>query len=75
MSASHQRLCLLARALVKAPYLLMLDEPCKGFDRDQQANFRSLVDQIAAISDMGIVYVTHYEETLPNTVTKRLVLR
>src|SRR5690606_37062880 len=38
--ASAQRLCLLARALVKCPELLILDEPCQGMDRAQQENFR-----------------------------------
>ena len=37
--ASAQRLCLLARALIKNPDLLIFDEPCQGMDEHQQAPF------------------------------------
>jgi molybdate transport system ATP-binding protein len=74
LSTSRQRLCLLARAVVKNPYLLMLDEPCLGFDRSQQQNFKNLIDKMADISDLTIIYVTHHQETLPACITKTLKL-
>ncbi len=75
VSASQQRMCLLARALVKNPYLLMLDEPCLGFDQSQQQTFKNLIDTMAKISDLAIIYVTHYQETLPDCITKTLQLK
>ena len=74
LSTSRQRLCLLARALVKKPALLMLDEPCLGFDRRQQHQFREIIDQIAAMGELGIIYVTHHQETLPTGITHALKL-
>ena len=71
---SRQRQCLLARALVKNPYLLMLDEPCLGFDNDQQQHFRSLIDRVAETGDLGIIYVTHNQETLPACINHTLKL-
>jgi len=73
--ASQQRMCRLARALVKNPYLLMLDEPCLGFDQNQQQIFKNLIDTMAEISDMAIIYVTHYQESLPDCITKTLKLK
>jgi molybdate transport system ATP-binding protein len=74
MSTSHQRLCLLARAIVKNPYLLLLDEPCLGFDQIQQNKFKYLIDTMAKFSDMAIIYVTHHQESLPECITKTLSL-
>ena len=74
LSTTRQRLCLLARALVKNPYLLMLDEPCLGFDSEQQRYFRGLIDRIAATGHLGIIYVTHHRESLPACVNRTLRL-
>lgn len=72
--ASGQRLCLLARALVKCPELLILDEPCQGMDRAQQEYFRSVVDAICEGSGATLIYVTHYQEELPGCITHRMAL-
>jgi molybdate transport system ATP-binding protein len=71
LSASNQRLCLLARALVKNPPLLILDEPCQGLDQQQQNRFKALIDKISELSNITLIYVTHYEDELPACVTKR----
>lgn len=74
MSATRQRLCLLARAMVKNPHLLLLDEPCLGFDSQQQQEFKHLIDTMAGISYLAVIYVTHYRETLPACITQHLRL-
>lgn len=74
VSPLQQRLCLLARALVKAPPLLLLDEPCQGFDAGEQSHFRQLIESICALSNVTLIYVTHYEAELPPCITHRLQL-
>ncbi len=59
LSYGEQRLILLARALIKTPQLLILDEPTQGLD---EANRRALLDFLArlAAEDLAtIVYVSH----------------
>ena len=72
--ASAQRLCLLARALIKNPVLLIFDEPCQGLDAHQQQHFKSIVDIICELSNVTMIYVTHYHHEIPGSVTKVLKL-
>jgi molybdate transport system ATP-binding protein len=72
--AGAQRLCLLARALVKNPTLLILDEPSQGLDTSQQQFFTHLIDDICSISNVTVIYVSHYEHHIPKAVTRRLQL-
>jgi len=72
--ASAQRLCLLARALIKNPDLLIFDEPCQGLDEHQQHHFKTLVDTICGLSNVTLIYVTHYQHEIPDSVTKVLRL-
>lgn len=72
--ASAQRLCLLARALIKNPNLLIFDEPCQGLDAHQQHHFKTLVDTICRLSNVTLIYVTHYQQEIPESVTKVLRL-
>jgi molybdate transport system ATP-binding protein len=72
--ASAQRLCLLARALIKNPPLLIFDEPCQGMDTHQQQHFKNLVDTICSLSKVTLIYVTHYQHEIPDSVTQVLKL-
>ncbi len=72
--ASAQRLCLLARALIKTPPLLIFDEPCQGLDDHQQLHFKTLVDTICSLSNVTLIYVTHYQHEIPDSVTRVLRL-
>ena len=74
LSNSEQRLVLLARALVKNPPLLILDEPCQGLDEVQIELFREIVDQICLAGNKTLIYVSHYEHEIPKCVTKRIRL-
>ncbi len=72
--ASAQRLCLLARALIKNPSLLIFDEPCQGMDTHQQQHFKMLIDTICELSNVTLIYVTHYQHEIPDSVDKVLRL-
>ena len=73
--ASAQRLCLLARALVKNPDLLIFDEPCQGLDVQQQEHFKTIIDAICALTKVTMVYVTHYQHEIPDCVSKVIRLQ
>lgn len=69
LSKGHQRLVLLARALVKNPPLLILDEPCQGLDSQSIEYFKSVVDIICDTEERTLIYVSHYPNEIPSCVT------
>ncbi|WP_461642120.1 ATP-binding cassette domain-containing protein [Labilibaculum euxinus] len=74
VSASTQRLCLLARALVKNPPLLIFDEPTQGLDLHQQNNFKRIIEKICRHSNVSLIYVSHYRHEIPESVQYTLKL-
>ena len=74
VSTGEQRLVLLARALVKTPPLLILDEPCQGLDEENKERFKSLIDRVCRHSDQTLIYVTHYTDEIPDCVDQVLRL-
>ncbi|MCE7066451.1 ATP-binding cassette domain-containing protein [Dyadobacter sp. CY326] len=74
LSKGQQRMVLLARALVKNPPLLILDEPCQGLDADAIEYFKAVVDAICDTPERTLIYVSHYPNEIPSCVTKTLRL-
>lgn len=74
LSNGEQRLVLLARALVKNPPLLILDEPCQGLDKEVAQRFITLINEICVQMKKTLVYVSHYAEEIPPCVTHTLQL-
>lgn len=68
-----QRLTLLARAIIKNPQLLILDEPCQGLNQEQTRYFNELVDDLCQ-NGTTLIYVGHFESQLPSCLEKRIVL-
>lgn len=69
-----QRLTLIARALIKQPVLLILDEPCQGLDTTQVKQLLKLMDTICQHTSVSMIYVSHYANEIPSAVNKRLQL-
>src|SRR5690606_24384831 len=51
LSPDRQRLCLLARAVIKNPTLLILDEPCQGLGPQHRDFFKELVNALHRMVD------------------------
>ncbi|MCL6272581.1 ATP-binding cassette domain-containing protein [Muricauda sp. 2012CJ35-5] len=62
LSQGQKRLVMTARAMVKHPPLLILDEPTAGLDDANASLFIALVNKIANESDTTIVFVSHRKE-------------
>ena len=74
LSAGEQRLCLLARAFVKDPALLILDEPLHGLDTYRRQLVREIIATFCQRPDKTLIMVTHYAEELPSEITQNLTL-
>ena len=75
LSSGEQRLCLLARAFVKDPDLLILDEPLHGLDDRNCSLVKQIIEQFCLRPKKTLIMVTHYEEELPRCITHRLTLK
>lgn len=75
LSSGEQRLVLLARAFVKDPELLILDEPLHGLDTYNRRRVKKIIEAFCGRKDKTLIMVTHYEAELPGTITNRLFLK
>ena len=74
LSTGLQRMALLARALVKSPDLLILDEPCQGLDPAHRRLFLRAVESLIKSKASTVIYVTHRPDEVPRGVRRRLRL-
>jgi len=74
LSSGEQRLCLLARAFVKDPALLVLDEPLHGLDTVCRQRVRSIIECFCRRPGKTLVMASHYREELPEGIQKELTL-
>jgi molybdate transport system ATP-binding protein len=75
LSSGEQRLALLARAFVKDPELLILDEPLHGLDTYNRRRVKKIIEAFCHRKDKTMIMVTHYESELPGTITDRIFLK
>ena len=68
LSSGEQRLVLLARAFVKDPDLIILDEPLHGLDVSHKKQAAAIIEQFCERPGKTLIYVTHYPHELPACV-------
>ena len=74
LSSGEQRLCLLARAFVKDPELLILDEPLHGLDDANRVRVLQIINTFCMRPHKTLVMVTHYADEFPTCITHHLTL-
>ena len=68
LSSGEQRLVLLARAFVKDPDLIILDEPLHGLDVSHKKQVAAIIERFCERPGKTLIYVTHYPHELPACV-------
>jgi molybdate transport system ATP-binding protein len=74
LSYGDQRLLLIARAMVKQPPLLILDEPCLGLDEMNRQLVIALIEKICAGQGTSVIYVNHHSEDKIDGIDNYFVL-
>ena len=72
LSFGLQRMVLLARAMVKSPIILILDEPTLGLDGHHRKLMLLAIDHIAKNSDTQIIFVSHSVGETPACINQYL---
>ena len=75
LTVGQQRLVLLARALIRRPQLLVLDEPCQGLDARNRRRVLRAVENFGAEGRTQFIFVTHHPVEVPQCATHLLRLR
>lgn len=74
VSSGEQRLLFFARALIKNPELLILDEPFHGLDANNKALCTSIVESFADQPGKSLIYVTHRKQEIPGCIDHYMIL-
>ncbi|MDC8832621.1 molybdate ABC transporter ATP-binding protein ModF [Alteromonas gilva] len=75
LSYGDQRLLLIARAMVKHPSLLILDEPCNGLDDINRHKVLAMMELLARSGHTTLLYVNHHSEDTIASISRCLDMR
>jgi molybdate transport system ATP-binding protein len=68
LSYGQKRMILLARAMVKSPTLLIVDEPCHGLDISNRRRILRIIEMIGR-TPTHLLYITNHRDEIPNCIT------
>lgn len=68
LSSGEQRMVMLARALVKQPELLVLDEPLHGLDGEHKELVINIINGLVERNGSTLILVSHYENEYPDCI-------
>ncbi len=68
LSYGQKRMILLARAMVKSPALLIVDEPCHGLDIPNRRRILNIIEMIGE-TPTNLLYVTNHRDEILNCIT------
>ena len=74
MSSGEQRLVLLARAFVKDPELLILDEPLHGLDNVNRQLAKDVIETFCERKNKTLIFVSHYKDERPACIDHEINL-
>lgn len=72
LSTGEQRLVLIARALIKQPPLLILDEPTQGLDDVNRFRVLAAVERILEAGPTTLLFVSHRQDEQPALIQRHL---
>lgn len=73
LSTGEQRVCLFIAALLRAPQLLLLDEPFQGFDIQNIEKSKHLLNRVVA-ANQSLIFISHFTNEIPEIVDRVLDL-
>jgi molybdate transport system ATP-binding protein len=74
LSHGQKQMLLIARAIVKPPLLLLLDDPCEGLDVANRRKIMEIIGLIGCNTPTTVIYATNDDSDLPPCFTHRLHL-
>ena len=74
ISSGEQRMILFARALVKNPDLLVLDEPFQGMDETNKQCCTAMIESYCSQPQKSLIFVSHYRNEIPSCINNFLEL-
>lgn len=74
LSIQNQRSLLLARAFIKNPEILILDEPFQGLGRDLSQTYKEILEESLSQTRQTLIFTSHNPLDIPSIITHKLEL-
>lgn len=75
LSHGQRQLVLIARAMVKAPEFLILDEPFQGLDIKNRSKLKAVFDYIGIHTRTNLIYVPDQDDEILDCMTHQLLMK